>query len=70
MEEGRGGSFSPLLLPCHFLFLLSSQLSRRTRAETLHRLSILNPFALGDFAEKLVLKLVEWFSGRCRAIKS
>ena len=29
-----------------------------------------NPFAPGDFAEKRVLKLVEWFSGHCRAIKS
>ena len=29
-----------------------------------------NPFAPGDFAEKRVLKLVEWFSGLCRAIKS
>ena len=29
-----------------------------------------NPFASGDFAEKRVLKLVEWFSGHCRAIKS
>ena len=28
-----------------------------------------NPFAPGDFAEKLILKLVEWFSGHCRAIK-
>ena len=31
---------------------------------------LLNPFAPGDFAEKRVLKLVEWFSGHCRAIKS
>ena len=31
---------------------------------------IINPFAPGDFAEKRVLKLVEWFSGLCRAIKS
>ena len=31
---------------------------------------IINPFAPGDFAEKRVLKLVEWFSGDCRAIKS
>ena len=31
---------------------------------------IINPFAPGDFAEKHVLKLVEWFSGHCRAIKS
>ena len=31
---------------------------------------IINPFAPGDFAEKRVLKLVEWFSGHCRAIKS
>ena len=29
-----------------------------------------NPFAPGDFAKKRVLKLVEWFSGHCRAIKS
>ena len=29
---------------------------------------LFNPFAPGDFAEKRVLKLVEWFSGR--AIKS
>ena len=28
-----------------------------------------NPFAPGDFAEKRVLRLVEWFSGHCRAIK-
>ena len=29
-----------------------------------------NPFAPADFAEKRVLKLIEWFSGHCRAIKS
>ena len=29
-----------------------------------------NPFAPGDFAEKRVLKLVEWFSGHCHVIKS
>ena len=32
--------------------------------------SVINPFAPGDFAEKRVWKLVEWFSGHCRAIKS
>ena len=32
--------------------------------------NVLNPFAPGDFAEKRILKLVEWFSGLCRAIKS
>ena len=32
--------------------------------------SLIEPFAPGDFAEKRVLKLVEWFSGHCRAIKS
>ena len=32
--------------------------------------SSFNPFAPGDFAEKRVFKLVEWFSGHCRAIKS
>ena len=31
---------------------------------------LLNPFAPGDFAKKRVLKLVEWFSGHCRGIKS
>ena len=31
---------------------------------------LLNPFAPGDVAEKRVLKLVEWFSGHFRAIKS
>ena len=31
---------------------------------------VLNPFAPGDFAEKRVLKLVQWFSGHYRAIKS
>ena len=30
----------------------------------------INPFAPGDFAKKRVLKLVEWFSGHCQAIKS
>ena len=30
----------------------------------------INPFAPGDFAEKRILKLVEWFSGHCRSIKS
>ena len=30
----------------------------------------LNPFAPEDFAENRVLKLVEWFSGHCRAIMS
>ena len=32
--------------------------------------SNINPIAPGDFAEKRVLKPVEWFSGHCRAIKS
>ena len=30
----------------------------------------INPFAPEDFAEKRVLKLVEWFSGHCHTIKS
>ena len=30
----------------------------------------INPFAPGSVAEKRVLKLVEWFSGHCLAIKS
>ena len=30
----------------------------------------INPVAPGDFCEKRVLKLVEWFSGHCRTIKS
>ena len=31
---------------------------------------VFNPCAPGDFAEKRVLKLVEWLSGHCCAIKS
>ena len=31
---------------------------------------VFNPFARGDFAEKRILKVLEWFSGHCRAIKS
>ena len=48
--------------------------------KTIHNMSVnkdkridkldINPFAPGDFAEKRVLKLVEWFSGHCHAIKS
>ena len=34
------------------------------------KIMLFNPFAPGDFAEKCVLKLVEWFSGHCRALKS
>ena len=30
----------------------------------------IKPFAPGGFGEKRVLKLVEWFSGHCCAIKS
>ena len=30
----------------------------------------INPFAPGNFAKKRILKLVEQFSGHCRAIKS
>ena len=30
----------------------------------------LNPFAPGDFAEKHVLKVLEWFSGHCPAMRS
>ena len=33
-------------------------------------LILINPFAPGNVAEKRVLKLVERFSGHCRAIKS
>ena len=40
------------------------------RQELMKKYIMINPFAPGDFAEKRVLKLVEWFSGHCRAIKS
>ena len=29
----------------------------------------INPFARGDFAQKCILKLVEWFSGHRGAIR-
>ena len=41
-----------------------------SRSGGLRVINLFNSFAPGDFAEKRVLKLVEWFSGHCRAIKS
>ena len=46
------------------------KVERRSFAFTRVPATFLNPFAPGDFAEKRVLKLVEWFSGHCPAIKS
>ena len=34
------------------------------------KIIVFNPSAPGDFAKKGVLKLVEWFSGHCHAVKS
>ena len=49
----------------------------RSRASQLSRINkerfqnwYFNPFAPGDFAEKRVLKVVEWLSGHCGAITS
>ena len=42
----------------------------KVKKEEIHVSVIVNPFAPGYFAGKRVLKLVEWFSGHCRAIKS
>ena len=52
--------------------LMYSNKHRGLRIEpwgTPQEISFLNPFAPGDFAEKRVLKLVEWFAGHCHAIK-
>ena len=50
---------------------MSSEPSQRPIDQNWKKAELLvNPFAPGDFAEKRVLKLVEWFSGHCRAIKS
>ena len=50
----------------------SSSPKKRTITMNIHMNNkfLFNPFASGDFAKKRVLKLVEWFSGHCRAIKS
>ena len=50
----------------------SSSPKKRTITMNIHmnKKFLFNPFASGDFAEKRVLKLVKWFSGHCRAIKS
>ena len=50
------------LLLAHPFFLVPTTSERLLRR-------LFNPFAPGDFAEKRVLKLVEWFSGHCPAIK-
>ena len=64
-------------LPLSFSFAESSVLRLQVNCKTFFVailndicLLALNPFAPGDFAEKRVLKLDEWFSGHCRAIKS
>ena len=78
---GRGKKrelFLPPILPRALTFFLLPSLPTTQRDlcggervwEPAGRNSTLNPFAPGDFAEKRVLKLVEWFSGHCRAIKS
>ena len=69
-------------IPCLILFFIhisdliaqvSTSCSHRSfyTDSNIRKISIIfNPFAPGDFAEKRVLRLVEWFSGLCRAIKS
>ena len=52
------------------VFLLSTALEIASLRDTRFKSERFNPFAPGDFAEKRVLKLVEWFSGHCHAIKS
>ena len=42
----------------------------RSTNELFGERGVVNPFAPRDFAEKRILKLVVWFSGHCRAIKS
>ena len=59
----------------YFIFLVKTIYLRETgginaKGLKLHNATIVNPFAPGNFAEKRVLKLVEWFSGHCCAIKS
>ena len=53
-----------LLLECQNTFGVQTNNRRNTDS------TVINPFAPGDFAEKPVLKLAEWFSGYCHAIKS
>ena len=55
------GTQSSLALVTYLTCPSSMNLKKRT---------CINPFAPGDFAEKRLLKIVEWFSGHCRAIKS
>ena len=56
---GEGRDLANEIDSCQFIFWLVTLSS-----------TFFHPFAPGDFAEKRVLKLVEWFSGHCRAIKS
>ena len=58
--------FTCLLHSCCGIFTKFEVKSR----SIISALFAINPFAPGDFVEKRVLKLVEWFSGHCRAIKS
>ena len=55
---------------CHNTVCDWKDVNRSTTQGSVSGQYLFNPFAPGDFAEKRVLKLVEWFSGHCRAIKS
>ena len=75
-RDGMTDNFSPLnWCLCDSISFIRLKFHKQ-RARNVNALpcpltaKLLNPFALGDFAEKRVLKLVELFSGHCRAIKS
>ena len=55
---------------CLFEIFMACNASVNSRCTNAPLGQMINPFAPGDFAKKRVLKLVEWFSGHCRAIKS
>ena len=75
-NTARGSEYSPKFLVINKKFITNSnnyikEFTLRAQPQPpIHFLIMDETFAPGDFAEKRVLKLVEWFSGHCRAIKS
>ena len=71
LVKGRAGPLLPQITRVNFAWLVFAACTvSKSLAPPANMMVTVNPFAHGDFAEKRVLKLVEWFSGHCRAIKS
>ena len=67
--KGRG-RWAEIVLISSQMLLLTMQCNTYIGCTLTSTAIVFNPFTPGNFAKKLVLKLVELFSGHCLAIKS